>query len=348
MIEIPAFLRCPVSGESLVAKDETTVASASGVHEYPMVEGILDLRLFDAPYMDREHEASVVSRLAKAGERMDYAALVRHFEADLLGDRSAERIAWGIKHRLSLRDRAPERLRHLADLVGGLDLRQGGAVLDLGCGSGEAISALFSLGAGRVIGLDISLTELILGRKLLAEQGVEALLVAGCAESLPFADGLFDLIFSPDVIEHVAEQPKYLREARRVLKPGGTLLMNSPNRYSLLAPEPHVGIWGLTVLPRSWVSPVCRMLGKGSYIGKRLVSLVELRRLLGAAFEEVAVYGRPANRDATTLLGRLYASLAPASEEAYSYICPEHTALARRKGGVEHGGSAKTGAVQCQ
>jgi ubiquinone/menaquinone biosynthesis C-methylase UbiE len=331
MIEIPAFVRCPITGESLVVRDEHSVVSACGAHEYPVVQGILDLRLFDAPYMDRAHERSVAARLAEAAKTMDYAGLVRHFETDLLGQRPSARVDWGIGHRLALPQRAPARLRQMVDLVGGLDLAAGGTVLDLGCGSGEAASGLIALGAGSVVGIDISLTELVMGRKLLEEQGIDAYLVAGCAESLPFADGLFDLVFSPDVIEHVADQSQYLGEARRVLKPGGQLLMNSPNRYSLMAPEPHVGIWGLAALPRAWVSPVCRLLGKGPYTGKRLVSLPELRRLLGKTFERTAVYGRPANPKPTSLPGRLYAGLAPGSENLYAHICPEHTVVARRE-----------------
>lgn len=330
MIEIPAFLRCPISGESLVAQGETTVASTSGAHEYPVVQGILDLRLFDAPYMDRERERTVAARLAEAADRMDYAGLVHHFETDLLGKRPPERIAAGIAHRLGLRQRAPSRLRQMVDLVGGLDIGAGGTVLDLGCGSGEAVSGLFALGAQRVVGIDISLTELVLGRKLLQEQGIDAFQVAGCAESLPFADDLFDFVFSPDVIEHVADQSRFLSEARRVLKPDGLVLMNSPNRYSLTTPEPHVGIWGLAALPRAWVSPVCQLLGQGPYIGKRLVSLVELRRLLGKTFDGASVYGRPANPEPRSLLGKLYTGLAPASEKLYAYICPEHTVVARR------------------
>jgi hypothetical protein len=106
--------------------------------------------------------------------------------------------------------------------------------------------------------------------------------------------------------------------------------MNSPNRFSLMAPEPHVGIWGLTVLPRTWVSPVCRLLGKGPYTGKRLVSLGELRRLIGERFPDVTVRGRPANPQATSLFGRIYRALAPTSENLYAYICPEHTVVARR------------------
>lgn len=335
MLHIPDFIRCPVSREPLLPDGADRVVSASGAHAYPVVHGIIDLRLFDAPYMDRAHELSVANQLADAASRLGYDDLIRHLETDLLGARRPERIAWGIEHRLSLRHRAPDRLRQMIELIGGIGPTEGATMLDLGCGSGEAVSGLMALGAGRVVGIDISLVELILGRKLLEEAGIEATLVAGCAESLPFSDDLFDFIFSPDVIEHVTDQSRYLREARRVLKPGGQVLMNSPNRFSLMAPEPHVGIWGLTLLPRAWVSPVCELLGKGPYIGKRLVSLGELRRLLSETFEGVRILGRPANPDATSLPGKLYAGLAPASERLIDQICPEHTVLARRAGPTE-------------
>ena len=55
-------------------------------------------------------------------------------------------------------------------------------------------------------------------------------------------------VVAGDVIEHVADQAATLAEAYRVLRPGGRLFLASPNRFSL-APEPHVGVWGVGYLP---------------------------------------------------------------------------------------------------
>ncbi len=51
----------------------------------------------------------------------------------------------------------------------------------------------------------------------------------GDAGELPYADEEFDLVLSLEVIEHVEDQFSFLREARRVLKPGGTLVVSTPN-----------------------------------------------------------------------------------------------------------------------
>jgi ubiquinone/menaquinone biosynthesis C-methylase UbiE len=330
MLEIPEYLRCPVSHQRLVVKDDDTVVSICGRYEYRRVFGICDLRIFDAPYRDLELELRLVGQLATAAQRMSYAELVRYYESELLAGRPAARIARGIEHRLTLLERAPQRLQKLLELAGNPELSEGSWVLDLGCGSGEAVRGLLASGAGHIVGVDISLTELVLGRKLLAEQGMDVVVVAGCAEALPFRDGLFDWVFSGDVIEHVRDQAAYLRETCRILKPGGVLLMNSPNRFSLFAPEPHVGLWWLTLLPRAWFSPVCRLAGKGPYIGKRLISLPEFRRLLAGEFASVTIVGRPSNNRTVSMAGRLYSRFAPFSENLFAYVCPEHTALARR------------------
>ena len=153
-------------------------------------------------------------------------------------------------------------------------------------------------------------------------------MVAGCAEALPFAPDTFSFIYSPDVIEHVRDQRVYLSEARRVLQPGGAIVLNSPNRFSLVAPEPHVGIWGLGFLPRAWMDPVCKILGKGGYKGKRLLSLPELRRLLRATFPNHQVVSRRSNPNAHSIAGKIFHFTSPLSERALAHISGLHDVVA--------------------
>jgi ubiquinone/menaquinone biosynthesis C-methylase UbiE/uncharacterized protein YbaR (Trm112 family) len=322
------FLRCPHTGSELKL-EEGYLVSQQGGYRYPIVFGIPDLRLFDPPYMSRAEELQVTEKLDEASKKMDYKQMVEYFEANLLGNRDEQKIAKGITHRLALRERSPNRLGQL--LAQGNGLKPSGKILDLGCGSGEAIARLIDLGGESVIGMDISLTELKLAQKLLEEAGISACLVAACAEAMPFCSDYFDFVYSPDVIEHVSDQGRYLDEIYRILTQDGKVLLNSPNRYSLVCPEPHVGIWGLTFLPRPWIDPVCRLLGKGSYIGKRLVSLVELRLLISKKFSNFEILSRRSNPMAESLMGRLYYLFSPRAEKLFAYVADQHVVIARKE-----------------
>jgi ubiquinone/menaquinone biosynthesis C-methylase UbiE len=66
------------------------------------------------------------------------------------------------------------------------------------------------------------------GTRLAAEKGVSNVRFSYAdGTALPFRDGTFDLVLSHSVIEHVANPLEYLKEARRVLAPGGTMLLNT-------------------------------------------------------------------------------------------------------------------------
>lgn len=327
MADITDFLRCPRTGSRLIREGDS-LHSEMGGYRYPIVQGIPDFRLFDPPYMSRAEECELARRLEEAGRETSHEQLVLWYEGGCIDQPKAgtcrERHDSFL---LGLRERGPRRLLEMLEKVNCV-VPEGGTVLDLGCGSGEAIAELKKHGAARIIGLDISLDNLVLARKLLEEQGVEALLVAGCAEALPFDDDFFDFVYSPDVIEHVSSQSEYLKQARRVLKSGGTVLLNSPNRFSVVCPEPHVGIWFLTFLPRPLIDPVCRLFGKGAYVGKRLVSLPELRKLLRGTFERFEIFSRTSNPEAVSVFGRLFRALSPWSEKLFAYIGDQHVVKA--------------------
>lgn len=322
------FLRCPRTGSKFELDSAGNLVTLDGKNQYSVSFGIPDLRVFEPPYMNWEEELRVAEKLNSAAKTKNYTQLVEYFEEVLLGERSRKLIDKGITHRLKLREHSPNRLKKI--LSEGNDLTPYGTVLDLGCGSGEAVVELMNLGGESVIGMDISLTELILAKKLLNEAGIDICLVAGCAEALPFCNEFFDFVYSPDVIEHVSNQDLYLKEINRILQQKGIVLLNSPNRYSLVCPEPHVGIWWLTFLPRLWVDPVCRALGKGAYIGKKLLSKVELKQLLSKNFNNFQLISRQANSQSNSWAGKLYYSLSPWSEKIFSYVTDQHIVVAKK------------------
>jgi SAM-dependent methyltransferase len=95
-----------------------------------------------------------------------------------------------------------------------LDAKPAESILDLGCGDGQLTQRIASTGA-RVVGVDVSPEMLAAARS----RGIDA--HEGSAESLPFADRLFDAVFSNAVLHWVRDQDAMMGEVRRVLKPGG-------------------------------------------------------------------------------------------------------------------------------
>jgi arsenite methyltransferase len=104
------------------------------------------------------------------------------------------------------------------------DLRNGETVLDLGSGAGAdvLISARRVAPTGKAIGLDMTDEMLELARANAAEAGVENVeFVKGYLEDMPLGDTSVDVVISNCVINLSGDKPKVLREAARVLRPGG-------------------------------------------------------------------------------------------------------------------------------
>lgn len=101
--------------------------------------------------------------------------------------------------------------------------------LDLGSGFGGRTIAFQRATGGEVVGLEIdermAQPSLAFAREM---HNGDVSFVVGLAEALPFADDSFDLIFSYDVMEHVADPEQTLHAAYRVLRPGGCLLLVFP------------------------------------------------------------------------------------------------------------------------
>ncbi len=129
----------------------------------------------------------------------------------------------------------------------------GKTVLDVGCQWGATSIALARAG-GRVTGVDV-VPEFIAGARVRAgEQMIDAKFKVSAAEGLPFADDSFDVVYCTNVIEHVANHQQTVRELARVLKPGGMLYLDGPNRFSPanLASDPHYQLRLIAALP-NWL-----------------------------------------------------------------------------------------------
>ncbi len=99
--------------------------------------------------------------------------------------------------------------------------------LEIGTGTGAMLRVLLDRGC-RAQGVEISAELIAESRRWFGDLPVRQ--VSGVA--LPFADTSFDLVVSFDVFEHIRDSDAHLREVRRVLRPGGSYLIQTPNKWS--------------------------------------------------------------------------------------------------------------------
>ncbi len=104
-------------------------------------------------------------------------------------------------------------------------MRPGDRALDLGCGQG-AFTGELAKAVAQAVGADVA--QAALERAERAHPGLDFRLVP-VDGALPFADCAFDLVWASEVIEHIADTARWLSEVRRVLEPGGRLVLTTPN-----------------------------------------------------------------------------------------------------------------------
>jgi len=107
-------------------------------------------------------------------------------------------------------------------------------VLDVGCGVGMYTEA-FLRETPNVFGVEVERD-----RALEARDRAKCV-IQGVGEQLPFADGSFDVVFSHEVLEHVADDHACVREMARVARPQGRIVIFVPNR--LYPFETHGVFW---------------------------------------------------------------------------------------------------------
>jgi SAM-dependent methyltransferase len=107
-------------------------------------------------------------------------------------------------------------------------------VLDYGCGSGYG-SARMAQTAARVDAVDVAEDAIAHARAQFPRDNLHFRSIDPTAP-LPFPDASFDTVLSFQVFEHVTNGDSYLREIRRVLVPGGTLVLVTPDRSTRLLP----------------------------------------------------------------------------------------------------------------
>lgn len=240
---------------------------------YPVIGGVPDLRIDTLCPFDLVEDQRRVAAFLKDINGLNATASVRQV--------FARRSSWSEKLINSRTEgvlRAPEQL---AEEVGGW-LReivfQDLQFLDLGCGPGTLLAAAARQGRSGV-GVDLSLEWLVVAHRLITAHGGSPALAAGLGEALPLRDGSIGGIAGLDVIEHVSDVGQVLADSDRVLRPGGALVLTTPNRFSL-TPEPHVFIWGVGWLPHRMQAPYVKWRSGEPYPNTRLMSSWRLVKLV--------------------------------------------------------------------
>jgi 2-polyprenyl-3-methyl-5-hydroxy-6-metoxy-1,4-benzoquinol methylase len=116
---------------------------------------------------------------------------------------------------------------------------KGQRVIDCACGTGYGVRLLRESGAAAyVLGLDNDPAAIRYARS--SHQVSSTAFLCSSGERLAIADGLFDAATSFETIEHVADDRTLLHEIHRVLRPGGTLIISTPNQWPLASAPYHV------------------------------------------------------------------------------------------------------------
>lgn len=249
--------------------------------EYPSCASVPDFRVFPDPFFSVEEDRKRSELILAELERCDFGQLLEYYwslsditppllrrkfvRSALLGEHRAQRILSSFEDGTF---KTPVKARR---------------VLDVGSGNGNFL-IVAAQRFPQVIGIDIGMRHLQIGRRRFIDRSVPLpALACCCAEYLPFPEGYFDLIVMSSTLEFVRDQEKVLSECVRTLAPGGALFIQTVNRYSI-ARDPYAYLWGVGFLPRTWQASYVRWRRQAVYGHIKTISLRELRRLTANQF----------------------------------------------------------------
>ncbi|MBN1615320.1 MAG: 3-demethylubiquinone-9 3-O-methyltransferase [Deltaproteobacteria bacterium] len=153
---------------------------------------------------------------------------------------------------------------------------EGVTVLDLGCGGGFMAEALARRGA-RVLGVDPSMPSLAAARRHAEKSALDIRYIGGIGEAVPLLDRSVDRVVCVDVLEHVRDIGRVIREVRRVLRPGGLFLFDTINRN-----------WLSRLAAVTIVEDVLCIIPKGTHDPEKFIKPSEMRAYLrDGGFQQV-------------------------------------------------------------
>ena len=172
-------------------------------------------------------------------------------------------------------------------------------MLDVGCQWGSVSIALARENA-IVTGIDVKEAFVKGAAARAADQGVEATFLTSSAEKMPCPDNNCDVVIGLNIIELVASQSRTIREMIRVLRPGGYLFIDGPNRFSpeMFKNDPHYQLKAVSVLP-NWLGRlyITKIRGFQSYEVGVFPTASRIERLLRKNCVEIVAASRKKHKD---------------------------------------------------
>jgi len=195
-------------------------------------------------------------------------------------------------------DRARRQARMLREVLRGVG--SPALIVDIGCGDGAATAVAARVNPGhRILGLDWSADALRRARA----HGLALIRAEAEPGGLPIASGRADVVIMSELLEHLVDPDSVLEEARRVLRPGGTLLLSTPNlaawyNRGLLAVgvQPvftEVSLRGVFGRPGSQVAGHLRLFTRRALVGLLAARGFGAIRVSGACYHDVPWPLRP-------------------------------------------------------
>jgi len=220
-----ALLVCPRDKQMLALAGDFLVCTAG--HHYRVVEGVPILLVSEAGQTHIEGTRAL--QIAETGDASQLARFelkpgeIDPFVKNVIGATNG-----GLYQHLvgNLKEYPIPDLR--------LPSSPGAMFLEIGSNWGRWCLAAQRLGY-RPVGIDPSLKSVRAARRVAQQLGVEATFLVADGRYLPFPDGMFETVFSYSVLQHLAKSDvaAVLPEINRVLKPGGTCLVQMPNVFGI-------------------------------------------------------------------------------------------------------------------
>jgi len=270
-------LCCPRCKGDLIAADDGYMCAVCAV-VYPIIAGIADFRVYADPYIDLAADRAKALHVAHIAEArgLDFAGVVAYYydiTPEVTPDQRAHFSAhhhYGVERGRGLIERARDY---------GLLYKSTDMILEIGCGTSGFIAAAAQAGY-QVIGIDVAFRWLLIGRYRLRDLGIDARLIAACADYLPFKAHQFGGVVAENVIEHTPDAGRVFAESARVMHESGWFLGRTVNRFAP-APDPYVNLWGVGLIPARWQKAYVQALkGRDVRYAMRLLSIFESRHAL--------------------------------------------------------------------